>query len=204
MNYMSSQVDRVVDETVPAVSSQVTELVTALSMQLIQLENHNRKWNLIIQGVKGSAGEPETTTRQKCIDLAKSHLQVADADGALFAACHRLKQQDNAGIILRFCDLQQRNRWLMGARHLSHHPDNISITPDVAPAIRPIRKDIMMQRKTLAPEIKAMSSVRYLAQWPFIQLAIRNQQPTLPRVTKDEVASLLLGRNARLAVQAPK
>ena len=39
---------------------------------------------------------------------------------------------------LRFWDLQQRNQWLDNAKKLKNHQDNISISPDLPPVLRPL------------------------------------------------------------------
>ena len=94
------------------------------------MEVHSRKWNLIIQGVKGPANENESTTRKATIDLATTHLRVVNAADSQIAACHRLNNKENAPIIVKFCDLSERNRWLDGAKNLKNQIDRIILNPD--------------------------------------------------------------------------
>ena len=83
----------------------VGSIATALEFQTLDLDVHRRKWSLTFQGLEGVAGESEVVTRKACISLAKASLGVKDAKEEDLAACHRLKREANAGVILRFRDL---------------------------------------------------------------------------------------------------
>ena len=122
---------------------------TTIGKQL-EIDVHRRKWNLVIHGIDGGAGEDEATTRQTCKDFAKHVLKVDDADATLFSVCHRLSPKPNAGIIIRFVDLAQRDQWLTGTKHLKNHPKKVSICPDPPPVPRPL-KDELMQRRDPTP-----------------------------------------------------
>ena len=89
------------------------------------MEVHLRKWNLIIQGVKGTANKNESTTREAAIVLATTGLRVVNAANSRIAACHRLNNKENAPIIVKFCDLSERNRWLDGAKNLKNQTERI-------------------------------------------------------------------------------
>ena len=117
-------------------------------MKVIDNAMHERKWFLTIQGLKGPAGERETVTRQKCIDFAKTHLLVTDTKVTHVTACQRLSQQENASIIIKFLDLDQRNAWLAGAgKYLKNAalPGNqkVSISPDMPPFTRQLKNDVL-------------------------------------------------------------
>ena len=71
---------------------------------------------LIIQGLKGPGNENESATRKAPINLAPTHLRVVNAADSQIAACHRLNNKENVPIIVTFCDLSERNRWLDGAK----------------------------------------------------------------------------------------
>ena len=113
----------------------------------VHMEVHSRKWNLIIQGVKGPANENESATRKATIDLAKSHLRVVNAADSQIAACHRLNNKEKAPIIVKFCDLSERNRWLDGAKNLKNQIDRISLNPDLPPTIRNLKTELLKNEK---------------------------------------------------------
>ena len=142
---------------------------TALTQRLLELDVHRRKWSLNLQGVKGPAGEAENVTRQKVVDFATNKLgiQAATTD---YAACHRLSQEANSCIIMRFQDLSQRNAWLDCAKNLRHHADcnGVSISPDLPNDLRPLKTELLNLRKNLPSEQKKNSTIRYLKKWPFV------------------------------------
>ena len=58
---------------------------------------------------------------RKTIDFAKNMLKVPapyTPNEKQLAACHRLKQSDNASIIVLFVDLSERNAWLNCGKNL--------------------------------------------------------------------------------------
>ena len=139
--------------------------------------------------VTSKAGELECATRAKCIQFAKEVLKVEDVATWHLAACHRLSQKPNAGIILRFVDLAQRDRWLSGTKHLRGHTGKISISPDLPPILRPLKDTLMLTRSKLAPDVKSRSRVRYLPRWHFVELKVEGQaakhhEETLMGVTR--------------------
>ena len=86
--------------------------------KILNKDVHDCKWALVISGIKGSAGESVCDTKQSCIKFAKEHLKVVDAETTQMATCHRLNQQADAAICIYFVELDQRNKWLMGARNI--------------------------------------------------------------------------------------
>ena len=126
--------------TIPALTKHFEDVTSALAMRQLDQDVHCRKWSLTIQGLPGEAKEDEGDTRRACIDFEKAHLGLTDASERDFAACHRLNQRHDAGIIARFTDLQQRDQWLLGARSLKNSDRRISISPDLPRFVRPMKK----------------------------------------------------------------
>ena len=185
MEFTSRRMDDLEKSALPALAQHVEKIATQLALQTLNLDIHSRKWSLTIQGLKGAANEDEDVTRKACVKLAKEHLSISDASEFDFAACHRLANKDNAGVIIRFKDLQQRNQWLQNAKHLKSHKDNISIAPDLPPVLRPLKKELLEKRKNLTTSEKKGSIIRNLKQWPYVELKILNG-PVIRLSTKPE------------------
>ena len=194
MTDTTKRIDDIYAVSLPAINEHIAHLTSALTQRLLDLDVHRRKWSLTVQGLKGIAGESEATTRDKCVELARSKLKIADADTADYAACHRLNRSPNAGIIMRFVDLAQRNKWLDGARNLKDDPANkdISISPDLPNALRPLKTELLNKRKALPPAQKANSSLRYLRAWPYMELRIQNEPTIRPTASLMSVCSKVL------------
>ena len=121
MQDTSNRLEDAVSTLLPSITTHMSQLAEGLARKQLEIDVHRRKWNLVIHGIDGGAGEDEATTRQTCKDFAKHVLKVDDADATLFSACHRLSQKPNAGIIIRFVDLAQRDQWLTGTKQLKNH-----------------------------------------------------------------------------------
>ena len=160
-NFNSQPLDDICQTSLPALASQVEKVATALALQTLDIDVHHRKWSLAIHGVKGKAGETEGDTRSSCVALARQHLSVANATEADFSACHRLNKREDAGIIIRFKCLNQRNLWLKRVKNLKSHTDKISISPDIPPVLRCLKSELLQKRKVLPAEQKdaLMSSI---------------------------------------------
>jgi hypothetical protein len=117
---------------------------------------------------------------------------VPGADLHPFGACHRLAQKDDAGIIIRFSDLTDRNSWLTNAKNLKNTQCNVSISPDMPPCLRPLKTDILNIRKDLPPAQKQLAQVKYLPSWPYICLKIRGKATMNPRIRKETIISKYL------------
>jgi hypothetical protein len=157
-----------------------------LTLNLIEQNTHKRKWGLTIKGIPGVAGENDYDTRISVCRWAKETLCVTllPPDPNRLVACHRLKQQRNAPILIVFMDLSERNNWLACAKNLKN--SNQTITPDLPPEIRPLYNDIMMQRRDLPPEEKRIAIIKYIPSWPFLKLLV-NGTTHIPRLTQDEI-----------------
>ena len=150
-------------------------------MRQLDQDVHRSKRSLTIQGLPGDAKEDEGDTRRACVDFAEAHLGVPVASERDFAACHRLNQRSDAGIIARFTDLQQRDRWLLGARGLKNSDLRVSISPDLPPVVRLLKKELLEKRRTLPPEVKSKAHIRYLRQWPYVELSMgKDNDPIRP------------------------
>ena len=182
-----SRVETVITDALPSITTHIS-ITTALVMRQLELEVHRRKWTLII---KDPASEREDDTRAACISLANDILKVPNAGNTRISACHRLSQEPDAGILIRFTDLSERNQWLMNAKNLKGK--DISIAPDLLPVLRKLKTDILAQRKYLSPPVRKQSSVRYFRQWPFVKLAIKDQQDLYPRISQTVIVKDLLG-----------
>ena len=193
LKYTNDRIESLVKNTLPALSVHIAHITENLAHQTLQIDNHRRKWNLILHGVDGAAGEDEAATRRATIDFVKESLKVQDAEHARLAACHRLSRNANAGIIIRFCDLADRDRWLSGTRNLRGSTKKISLSPDIPPAIRPLRDELMKARSELDPTAKAKSKVKYLPHWPFVELRSEGKGPQRPKKTLSEVTASVLG-----------
>ena len=177
VQFNSRRLDDVVNNMLPAIAQHIAVLTEGLAKQTLNIDVHRRKNNLILHGIEGPADEEEADTRATCVDFARTVLRVADADNTRFAACHRLGRGENAGIIVRFGDISQRDRWLANAKYLKDQEKRITLTPDLPPVLRPLKDDLMRQRSQLAPAVKAKSRIRYLPQWPYVELRVENKQP---------------------------
>ena len=191
-----SRVETVITDALPSITTHISSITTALAMRQLELEVHRRKWALIINGMKGPASEREDDTRAACISLANDTLKVPNAGNTRISACHRLSQESDAGILIGFTDLSERNQWLMNAKNLKGK--DISIAPDLPPVLRKLKTDILAQRKELSPPARKQSSVRYLRQWPFVKLAIKDQQDLYPRISQTVIVKDLLGISPNL------
>ena len=143
----------------------------------------------MIHGIEGNAKEDGALTRQACVNFAKT---VPDAEATAFAACHRLSQKANAGIIVRFVDLAQRDSWLSGTKHLKNHSRRVSISLDLPPVIRPLKDELMEMRSKLPRDTKQKSKLRFLPHWPFVELRIDGQSPKRPSFSLSAVTSKML------------
>ena len=181
----------------------MANLAESLALQTLQIDVHRRKGNIGIHGIEGPAGEEETATRDKCVTLARQVLKVEDANAWHLAACHRLSRKENAGIIIRFLDLSQRDRWLSDSKHLKGYARKISISQDLPPVLRPLKDSLMLTRSKLAPNVKAKSRVRHLPKWPFIELKIDGQSPKRPEETLTNIIHKVLGFDHLFKIKEP-
>ena len=203
LDFASQRLDDTVKVILPDLSSHMTQLAEGLAKQTLQLDVHSRKWNLVLHGLKGEAGEQESGTRAKCVEFARDVLRVPGASNAHISACHRLSRKEDAGIIVRFCDLAERDRWISGTKHLKNYTAaRISLCPDLPPVVRPLKDTLMMKRRDLPPEEKARSRVNYLPYWPFVELKVGDTKHR-PDTNISEVLTTILGFSPVFKITEP-
>ena len=204
LNHTTSRLDDLHKVTLPSLAKHVEKLSTALVFQTLDIDTHRRKWNLTIQGLNGPAGEDESATRKTCVSFARQKLGVTQAKEDDLAACHRLKNTANAGVIVRFRDLQARNNWLDGARRLRGSGLNISIQPDLPPVLRQLKTELLNIRKGLNAEDKPRSSIRYIAYWPYVELVVPGKSERVrPSITREAIAKEVLKESPLFPVTEP-
>ena len=192
MQDTSDRLEAAVSTLLPSITRHMSQLAEGLARKQLEADVHSRKWNLVIHGLDGRAGEEGEVTRQTCKDFAKTALKVDDAEATIFSACHRLSQNPNAGIIIRFVDLAQRDRWLSGTKYLKNYNKKISISPDLPPVLRPLKDELMQTRAQLPAQQKQKSRVRFIPQWPFVELQIQGQSPQGPKTDIRSVTNKML------------
>ena len=197
LDFASRRIDDLYTTTVPALAQHVSDVATALSLRLLDIDVHRRKWSLSIQGLKGAADEDEDVTRTKCVELATAQLKVENASVNDFSACHWLKTEADAAIIVRFKDLKMRNSWLSNAKNLKNTDfKDVSISPDLPPIIRCLKSELLDKRRLMNREDKANASLRYLRSWPYVQLNRKNREPLRPTKPLADIVNATLDRNA--------
>ena len=130
MQFTSDRLESAVTTLLPAITAHMSQLAEGLARRQLELKVHRRKWNLVIHGIEGTEKDDEAVTRQVCRSFAKKILSVKDADATVFAACHHVSTKRNAGIIVRFIDLAQRDQWLSGTKNFKNYNKEISISPE--------------------------------------------------------------------------
>jgi DNA repair exonuclease SbcCD ATPase subunit len=193
ISFNGDQIKNLQDNTIPTLERKLQEITESVSNKIIEIDVHRRKWSLIISGLPGDSQESETNTRTKLKQFGKDTLKITNAEHHQMAACHRLAQENDAPIIVRFVDLDERNEWLANAKNLKGTNMNVSISPDIPPILRPLRKDILSQRKALSPQQKKDSRVKYLPRWPYITLFIKGKGTKFPKVKQETLIRDYLG-----------
>ena len=191
LSFLSKKYDTLKNTTIPALASHVSTVANNLALRNLELETHRRKWNLIVHGLKGDQDEPQKTTRDTALSFAKNKLKLQNTENIRISACHRLSRNKDAGIIIRFCDLSQRDEWMAATKNLKN--TGISLSPDLPPKIRPIKNAVMLHRKSLSKEEKQKSKVRYLPSWPFIELKFDDKTVFRPPITLKKIVGDTLG-----------
>lgn len=204
VDFASRRIDDLYSKTLPSLASHMETISNALTLRILDMDMHRRKWSLTMHGLKGPANETEDQTRSKCVDLAKTQLRINDAHDGDFSACHRLKPDADSGVILRFKDLRQRNRLLANAKHLKGSDRaSVSISPDLPPVLRPLKKELLNQRRQMPPDEKSRCSVHHLRSWPYVELHRRNGASIRPATDLSDVMKQVLGVPALLNCVEP-
>lgn len=170
--------------------AKISNLSTVTAINLIDAEVYSRKWNLVIHGISGDKGENEALTNEKVRDMACQELHLpaaATKQETPFAACHRLSQEKDAGIVVKFANLSDRNTWLSRAPRLKKSKKNLSISPDIPPILKPLKNDILQHRKNLPPAQKQNSRVKYSKTWPYISLHLPDGKLYKPEISLQDI-----------------
>ena len=183
----------ITDNTIPDLEKKFDELTEEICFKILNINTHRRKWSLMISGLEGQANEREVNTKSKLKKFAVESLKVTDAISHPMAACHRLSNEANSAIIAKFVNLDDRNTWLSCAKNLKGKGTSVSISPDLPPALRPLKTDIMKQRKEIMTNDKIAAKVKYHPVWPYISLSAKGKPKILPRITKKNIISKYLG-----------
>lgn len=162
-----------------------------IALRQLDADMHNRKWNVILTGVKGKAKETSAETREIVIKLFRNTLNI-ELTSAAFAALHRLnfKVQDSA-IILRLHDLQTKYDIFAQVHKL---PKEIHITQDIPPTLRPLRSEVLDIRNKTTKYQKKDMKVRYLQSWPYIVVKVDEKKIIEPKTTAIEIVEKYLTR----------
>ena len=164
-----------------------------ICFKILNIDTHRLKWSLMISGLEGQANESEVNTKSKFKKFAVKSLKVTDAISHPMASCHRLSNEANSAIIAKFVNLDGRNTWLSCAKNLKGKCTSVSISPDLPPALRPLKIDIMKQRKELMTNDNIAAKVKYHPVWPYISLSTKGKPKILLRITKKNIISKYLG-----------
>ena len=197
----------------PAIAQHVASLSQANHHEVLKIDAHRRKWNVIFHGIDGPADQDEAATRNAVKNFAKSVLKLSqeEINDTRFQACHRLSKKAGAGVIVRFSDLSVRDKWLAGARNIQSHlaslpptqqSKRISMSIDLPPQIRPLKNELMQKRSGFPLEKKKKSKLRYLTAFPFVELRIEGESPLRPTTSLTEITKSTLG--LALCMKMPK
>ena len=193
-------------KTLPDLSDHFAKCEEGLADYVLSLDAHSRKFNVIFHGVKGEPKEEESVTRRKTQEFAQKYLGLTPelANGTTMSACHRLSNRKDSGVIVRFGDLSQRDLWLAGTRKLKDtaRGHKISVSTDLPPVIRPLKDELMLVRSKMEPALKQKTKLKYLTQFPYVELRAEGRTPIRPTKTLREVTKELL-KNLDPAFQFP-
>ena len=187
LDFTSKEISDIKDKMMPDLDKKFSELTTQICINILDIDTHRRKWAIIINGLQGDQGEKEQETRAKVRKFAKDKLKVTGVDSHPFSACHRLSPEKDAGIIIKFTDLSHRNLWLTSAKNLKGTNCKVSLSPDLHPCLRKLKKDVLQSRKILPPHEKNTAQVRYLPTWPYVCVKPRGKASINPRISKQTI-----------------
>ena len=62
------------------------------------------------------------------------------------------------------------------------------------PVLRSLKKELLEKRRELPPEVKSRAHVRYLRQWPYVELSMgKNKTSIRPSTTQRAIVQKFLG-----------
>ena len=83
---------------------------------------------------------------------------------------------------------------ILNEKVLKHFPGcNVSISPDLPNDLRPLKTELLNKRKTLPSDQKKNSSIRFLKEWPYVELRVKNHPTIRPSESVAHVCERVLG-----------
>lgn len=193
MQFQSDRMDNLINVQFPQVIEHFNKSLEALTFQCLDVDTHRRKWNLMIYGMDGTEAESANVTRQKCMMMAREKLKVANPESHQLQACHRLNKKAKSPIIIRFVDISHRDEWLGGARNLKNCTDQILISQDLPPTLRPLKKDVLNQRRQLDASLKPQAKLLHIAKWPYVKVEVPGKPAIYPKIMKSDIIKSVTG-----------
>ena len=62
-------------------------------------------------------------------------------------------------------------------RTIKNYNKKISISPDLPPVLRPAKDELLQERSKLPLQTKQKSRIKFLPQWPFVQMKVEGRAP---------------------------
>lgn len=169
--------------------------LTKLSGMVDSLENHSRRNNLRIEGIRESPGEKWSDTEQKVRKLVQDQLGL-DQDGTMvIERAHRVgpnpssyanvashdsprKKQRPRSVVVNFLSYRDRDQVLRNAYKLgSYNRDRKSSTNNPISIREDVSERVVNIRKSLLPKLNEARSQGKIAYLNFDRLVIRNPRP---------------------------
>ena len=206
-----------VEEDIPARLSAMEKVhaaeTEALTIRQLDLDTWNRKWNLVVSGIDGTPNEHEAVTKAAVLTAIQSLGQgCEDIEVGDLSAAHRLDHADSGSdIVVRFLHLWDRDRVLRNCWRFKDidGSEDVRITADIPPPIRPMRNELLKKRWEFVSAAKAegravKTSVRYVQTYPYVQLWADGIIHATPSTTRAQLVHSVLHpaqRGPRLSAQ---
>ena len=116
-----------------------------------------------------------------------------------FVACHCLSNKADAATLIIFVDLADRNRWLHHAK-LKNQKRKFSVNRDLPPLIRDLKGELLKMKQELPAVLKAKASIRYLRQWPYVELRMPDRPSLKPLTPAKSITPRLFGFDPQFKV----
>ena len=211
LHHTQAEVVSLKTRVIPDIVAHIARVQTATIITQLAQDVWARKWNVMVFGVRGPAGEPQEATEAAVLDWAKINLGVTTSPEQLMAA-HRLdKSKADAGIIVRFTSLPMAEAWVSAAtrkgKTLKQMRPKVSVIQDLPPVLRASRNSLLAKRQQLLKDgVAEKAYVRHLAKWPFCQLVVQEKataagtpgrrqyhEPDQSLYSKESIAALYVG-----------
>ena len=146
---------------------------TSVNIRSLHLLDPSKKWPPALPSDHRSGGA------QTQMDAHNPWAEVGGGkrrshQGCLCQTCTRPSRYTQR-CLYRFCALG----WGM-IKELRHHSDAISIFPELPPALRPMKRELIAKRKDMPQTQKSKYNLRYLRQWPYVVLSGPEKSTIVP------------------------